>query len=105
MSGVAVARFGNAAAVRDDAARLRERAAAAEDLARAVRRTDTGFWSGEASDAFAEATASVARDLLRAADDSLQAADVLEAHARTISWAEERQFSGVTIAPRAWHAQ
>ncbi|WP_188037022.1 putative T7SS-secreted protein [Actinotalea sp. JY-7885] len=94
--------FGNATALRDDAARLRRRAEAAEDLAAVAARADVGRWSGEACDAYLETLAGVVRDLRRAADDSVDAATVLDGHADTITWADDRLASAVPAT--AWEA-
>ncbi|WP_182112705.1 MULTISPECIES: putative T7SS-secreted protein [unclassified Actinotalea] len=95
------ARFGSAAALREDAARLRERGEAADRIAGVVRRTDVGWWTGEASDAFAEAMAGVCRRLMCAADDSSAAAEALERHADTIAWAEARAGSQAAVGAAA----
>lgn len=89
--------FGSATALRGDADRLRRRADAAERLARAVRGTDVGSWTGEASDAFAEALADAARNFLKAADDALAAATALDRHAAVVEWADDRLVSAVPM--------
>ncbi|WP_199422439.1 putative T7SS-secreted protein [Actinotalea solisilvae] len=89
MSVLAAAAFGDIRALRDDAVALRGRARAAERLAHLVRRTDVGWWSGEASDAFGEALSATARRLLRAADGALDAARALDRHADVVAWARD----------------
>ncbi|WP_374199128.1 putative T7SS-secreted protein [Actinotalea ferrariae] len=87
--------FGSATALRADVDRLRRRADAAERLARAVRGTDVGSWTGEAADACAEAMADAARNFLRAADDALGAASAMDRHAAVVEWADERLAAAV----------
>lgn len=98
MSVLAAPAFGDVRALRDDAVTLRGRARAAERLAHVVRRTDVGWWSGEASDAFGEALSVTARRLLCAADDALAAAQALERHADVVAWARD-EASGPIGSP------
>ncbi len=99
MSAATVAEFGSTTALVEDAARLRDRAAAAEELARRVRRADVGWWSGEAAEAFADVLEDVVHDILQAADDSFAAASAIERHADVVAWAQRGLAAATPTSP------